>query len=149
MGTRSAVCEPYGDSYRGRYVHWDGYPSYNGRVLWALVHRDGLERVREVLIHQHFEWSSLKLDEVDDTESHYRSAYDFVAGYGNAFRAPTDWWVTPYNDGDTEWRYVLADDALWIYMGFGALPRLVHRVRWDEPEPDWAALESHLYDNAT
>lgn len=59
MGTRSAVCEPHGDSYRGRYVHWDGYPSGVGRALSALVQRDGLEVVRKTIIHDHYGWSSL------------------------------------------------------------------------------------------
>ena len=63
MGTRSAVCEPYGDSYRGRYVHWDGYPTGVGRALLELVARDGLAKVRQTIIHDHYGWSNLKTDQ--------------------------------------------------------------------------------------
>lgn len=34
MGTRSIVAEPHGDGFRGRYVHWDGYPSGVGASLF-------------------------------------------------------------------------------------------------------------------
>lgn len=38
MGTRSVIAEPFGDGFRGRYHHWDGYPSGLGHQLWDLYH---------------------------------------------------------------------------------------------------------------
>lgn len=34
MGTRSVIAEPWGDGFRGRYCHWDGYPSGVGHSLF-------------------------------------------------------------------------------------------------------------------
>lgn len=33
MGTRSTIAYREGDKIRAVYCHWDGYPSYNGRIL--------------------------------------------------------------------------------------------------------------------
>ena len=38
MGTRSAIAEPHGESWRGKYVHWDGYPTARGPELFRLYH---------------------------------------------------------------------------------------------------------------
>ena len=62
MSTHSAICELHGDAVRGRYVHSDGYPTWMGATLWALVQRDGVEVVRQTVIHDHYGWSHLKAD---------------------------------------------------------------------------------------
>lgn len=33
MGTRSFIAQKTEDGYRAIYCHWDGYPSWNGRIL--------------------------------------------------------------------------------------------------------------------
>lgn len=63
MSTRSIVAVPHGDSWRGRYIHSDGYPTARAAQLWALVQRDGLETCRRVLTEEHYGWSSLDPDE--------------------------------------------------------------------------------------
>lgn len=94
MGTRSFVAEPRGDSYAGRYVHWDGYPTHMGATLWRLVERDGLERVRQVLLHEHAGWSNLKADYPDFTGV----VADRNAPYGSPEREL--WvWETCHSDG--------------------------------------------------
>lgn len=53
MSTRSVIAEPNGDGFRGRYHHWDGYPSGVGQTLWGLYHGhfDGdTEAMRQYLI---------------------------------------------------------------------------------------------------
>lgn len=66
MSTRSIVAVPHGDSWRGRYVHSDGYPSGVGADLWKLVERDGLAKVREIIVTgDHYGWSSLSADQPD------------------------------------------------------------------------------------
>jgi hypothetical protein len=62
MSTRATVAEPHGDSWRGRHTHSDGYPTGRGRALWALVARDGLETVRQTIIHDHYGWSFIDPD---------------------------------------------------------------------------------------
>lgn len=186
MGTRSAVCEPHGDSYRGRYAHWDGYPTAMARSLWALVERDGLDVVRQTIIHDHYGWSTINTDQTVSTPRQLRQAerkrdawrkgggfwsplnddplydaYSFsigkndgrfaqVAGYGIAYtteqgQSSPDEWIGPSDDYGTEWRYVLGDDGLWIYVGYGENPRLLSTHRWDEPEPDWETVEKAAY----
>lgn len=49
MSTRSVIAVPYGDSWRGRYHHSDGYPSGVGRELFKLVNEHGLEWTRKTL----------------------------------------------------------------------------------------------------
>lgn len=34
MGTRSFIAHKTADGYRAIYCHWDGYPSWNGRILY-------------------------------------------------------------------------------------------------------------------
>ncbi len=34
MGTRSMIAMRTEDGYRAVYCHWDGYPSWNGRILY-------------------------------------------------------------------------------------------------------------------
>ena len=75
MGTRSVVAIPDGTSWRGRYVHWDGYPEGRIPVLRALVARDGLEVViKTIITGPHYGWSHLdpemppKFDKVPSSE---------------------------------------------------------------------------------
>lgn len=53
MSTRSVIAEPHGDGFRGRYHHFDGYPSGVGAQLWELYHghfTDDGEAMRQYLI---------------------------------------------------------------------------------------------------
>jgi hypothetical protein len=42
MSTRSAIIVKDGDIYRGVFCHWDGYPSWNGKILQE--HYNSLDR---------------------------------------------------------------------------------------------------------
>lgn len=59
MSTRSAVAVVVGDSWRGRYVHSDGYPSHLLPTLLALIERDGKEAVLKKITEDRYGWSSL------------------------------------------------------------------------------------------
>ena len=65
MSTRSVVAIPYGDVWRGRYVHSDGYPTHMGRELFVMVQRYSLETVIDVLTQQHYGWSYLDAEQPD------------------------------------------------------------------------------------
>jgi len=41
MGNRAVIAATYPDGVKGRYVHWDGYPSGVGLAVLAIVQRDG------------------------------------------------------------------------------------------------------------
>lgn len=65
MSTRSLVGIPLNDGVKGRYVHSDGYPTWQARQLRDLVQRDGVEKVIDTVINKHGGWSSLKADQPD------------------------------------------------------------------------------------
>lgn len=48
MGTRSAIILKREDGkYQGIYCHWDGYPSYNGKILFE--NYQDIEKVKELV----------------------------------------------------------------------------------------------------
>lgn len=63
MGTRGVIARQKGDSFEGRYHHWDSYPTGLGSALWELAHnhfRDNLEEMLHVLIDEHpAGWSTI------------------------------------------------------------------------------------------
>lgn len=122
MSTHASIQRP--GAGRGRYVHFDGYPSGVGEQLWAIVKRDGVEKARQVLVDEHGEWRCLHTSTIDTDGA--------VEGYGEFYpeteaNDPAAWW------DDMEWNYVLEDEGLRI-VGTGLLP-------WSDPEPDWRLLD--------
>jgi len=49
MSTRSIIAVQYGDGFRGRYCHSDGYPMHNGRVLFEEVRSAGVDALEAFL----------------------------------------------------------------------------------------------------
>jgi len=47
MGTRSAIVKKTKDGYTGIYCHWDGYPSWNGKILQE--HYNTEDKVEELI----------------------------------------------------------------------------------------------------
>jgi hypothetical protein len=119
MGTRCAVAVPHGDSWRGRYVHWDGYPSAKVPFLQEVVRRDGLETARRTLVEDYYGWSSLSSREIAHSWSS-EPRFASVPGYGEAYttidnQSHPDRWVEPDKpDGGVEYCYVLRDDAIEV-----------------------------------
>lgn len=119
MATRSIVAKPHGNGWYGRYVHWDGAPETRLPILQRMVARDGVARVREVLLHENTSWSSLcdtqtELDENDDADR-----MKAVANYGVAHTdLPSDdeWEFTQENPefAWSEYLYILADDSIVV-----------------------------------
>lgn len=65
MGTPSIIAIPYGDSWRGRSSHWDGYPTWAGKNVWAIVQRDGVEKASRTLTETYYGWSQLNSERPD------------------------------------------------------------------------------------
>ena len=140
MGTRSIIAEPHGDGFRGRYCHWDGHPSWNGVQLAKLVQRDGVERVREVLLHDHGYWSTIDAaaTEADLADHERNGSFQVVPGFGKtsdmrAEECPD--WVTDQDvtSHGAEWGYVIGDREMLVMElpWDGGNPRL---VAYDDPE---------------
>jgi hypothetical protein len=151
MGTRSVVAVQQDDSFKGRYIHWDGYPSGVGEQLLAIIKRDGVERAREVLLGEHYGWSNLDFTQKDGPLRFGLDDGRFTAvqGYGVAYttfkgQSSVDDWIT--NDGDdwgTEWAYILRDDEIVVLERVYPDDGDAHATGWfgvshDNDKVDWA-----------
>lgn len=112
MGTRSIVAIKTGDngSWKGRYVHWDGYPDGVGAAVVAVIERDGVEKAVKVLTEEHYGWSSLNATGGESTDS---TRFTTVDGYGVAYVNDTeqpDEWITDADFGESWCEYVYVID---------------------------------------
>ena len=113
MATRSIIAEPFGDGWRGRYSHWDGYPTVKIPQLKELVIRDGVEKVRQTLLHDNLSWSV-----IDPNYETRETEWKVVEGYGEAHNDIKS--VKWFTQSDTEFAwaeyvYVLGDKAIFAY----------------------------------
>lgn len=141
MGTRSIVAVPTEDGgWKGRYVHWDGYPTGVGLALLKIVQRDGLATARRVLTEDHYGWSSVNAegDPLHDT-GRDAERFEVVPGYGVAYthaEQGDEWLASNGDTGWTEWAYVLHDDHLAVYDLTYSGPRLVGVLPYDHNEDE-------------
>ena len=122
MGTRSVVAIPQGDSWKGRYVHWDGYPSGVGAALLEIrqaAYSDDLPGLIKMLTEDHWYWSTLSGPDGDNKVTPYPDDSRFVAvpGVGIAGtidQAKPDEWINPEDDAGAEWCYVMTDAGIVV-----------------------------------
>ena len=57
MSTRSIIAIPEGDGWKGRYVHYDGYPAGVGQTVWHIVKTAGLAEAARILTSKPIGWS--------------------------------------------------------------------------------------------
>lgn len=148
MSTNSVIGVAVGTGWRGRYVHWDGYPEGVGARVWELIQRDGAVLAVQVLTLEHHGWSQIHRDELGDYDTPSRFAA--VPGYGVAYTDDEhpDEWITP--DGDTwgtEWAYIVGEGSLMVYKYVYPTKRWeqVDTFPLDGPEPDWEATNAAGY----
>lgn len=137
MGTRSIVATRTGEtSWKGRYIHWDGYPEGVGAAIVALINRDGREQVVKTLITDHYGWSNLDLTVTADTPlglGHDDGRFVNVPGYGLAYTteqgqsSPDDWHTeADPEDSWCEFAYVIEDDStVTAYSNTGSAWELI------------------------
>jgi hypothetical protein len=125
MGTRSVIAIPDAEhGWKGRYVHWDGYPTGVGEALRRIVQRDGYTTAVRALTEEHYGWSTLEPDKDPDeplSPGYSDGRFAIVGGYGTAYttaqgQSSADDWVTA--DGDdwgTEWAYLLGEGGMAVY----------------------------------
>lgn len=135
MGTRSvvAVLDEASGLWRGKYVHWDGYPTHLGFQLHAIVYRDGLPAARQQLVHAEQGWSGL--DFQAGKPGHESGPFQprLVPGYGWAYDDLTPERAWRYQDddpGDLEWAYVLHDEGLIVYAPGARGWRRLGQLAW-------------------
>ncbi len=142
MGTRSIIAKQQGDSWAGRYAHWDGYPTHQGASIWAIVQRDGWEQASKTFVDEHFYWSSLNPNMPASEPDEPR--WINVEGYGiagNELQASPNEWYTPedYKDSWCEYVYVIAKAGLMVIRIYDE--KVLGFFRWEEGEPDWQAVQ--------
>jgi hypothetical protein len=138
MGTRSIIAKQQGDSWAGRYAHWDGYPTHHGAHIWRIVKRDGVDKAVATLVDDHFYWSTIDAEQPNVPAEEDR--WEVVEGYGIAGNEPQgspDEWYTPedYRDSWCEYVYVIAKAGMMVIRIYDEA--VLGFFRWDEAEPDW------------
>ena len=88
MGTRSRIGVMHGDKVKSIYCHWDGYLSFNGRILQE--HYDSAKANHLVALG---DLSSLR---AEIGEKHAFSKFDLPAEEVEAFQTLTENWCTFY-----------------------------------------------------
>lgn len=99
------------ESFRGRYVHCEGYPASAGRVLTELLARfdGGIGQLLDVLTIRNYGWSYL--DPKTTADATHVGHSKIVEGVGAAYTdlSPNDWIegrVGHHCPDDIEWAYL-------------------------------------------
>ena len=125
MSTRSIIAEPTATGWQGRYCHWDGYPQAKETELFLLVVRDGVDKVRQTIIHDHLSWSCIDPDKKELGTYDSDGRFKLVEGYGVAHldMEPGEGLFTDKDSdfGWAEYLYILKDDCLEMYDMGGEL----------------------------
>lgn len=125
MATRSMIARPEGDGWRGRYVHFDGYPEGVGRELWAIAHGQFKGREAELvtlLLDAHpAGWSSISSDYDWSLAPGFRIGGDSTGGapvcycHGERAEGALEVGFGLFADrfgerAGCQWAYIVADD---------------------------------------
>lgn len=122
MGTRSVVGVPNGDGFRGRYVHWDGYPEGVGEAVAEIVRRDGADTAVRMITEHHYGWSTLTgaaAPALDASSTDGR--FVAVPGYGIAYTteqgqsSPDEWIDNEDADAWCEWAYAITPTVIQVW----------------------------------
>jgi hypothetical protein len=143
MSTRSIIAIPDGQSWKGRYCHWDGYPANMGMELTAIIRRDGYETAIKVLTEDNRSWSSIKSDQSAT------DAPNDIPGYGTAHNDLDDGedpWLFPNDEDWTEWAYVMNPFGIAVYRRRNGLEdQFVGLFDWED-NLDWTEIQDMIYD---
>lgn len=127
MGTRSVIARQEGDGFKGRYCHWDGYPSHMVPALWNVVAQTFASDVNaalRVLIEDNYGW--LSIDERASANEPLRvglndGRFRQVEGVGIAYTteqgqsSPDEWITHDGGDWGTEYAYALNDVGIAVF----------------------------------
>ena len=125
MSTRSVIATGTADNWKGRYVHWDGYPTAVGRAVQEIMRRDGYAKATKVLLNDHYGWSSVDGQIGGEVpESLQDERFVQVSGYGVAYREdhgesnPDEWFTSDSaNPLWIEWVYILTPTNIVVLKG--------------------------------
>jgi hypothetical protein len=162
MGTRGVIARHTGEGkFKGRYHHWDSYPSGLGKTLFHVRLKEfnsDTEAMLKFLLDDHIGWSS-----INDSDWKEEPGYgeEGPQCYCHGERDELGWWSTEKDASESgcEWAYVFKDTTMLILssytssgnkmigmFGFGdpnATWKCVAMIDLDGEEPDWKAIESN------
>ena len=156
MSTRSVVARPVGDGFSGRYVHWNGYPTYQGATLWQMAKvefKGDVEALLKALIDQGGAWSALGDEQ---TWTAYAKKHPpmpgekqrWVKGLGVKMADKSVELVEWHGEEDNffmdaEWIYVLSggESPIMSVLTGDNPPALIGSFFLEGPEPDWQVVE--------
>ena len=133
MSTRSAIGVQLEDgSIRAVYCHWDGYPRYNGRILY-----ENYERDKVLILMEHGDLSSLGPH--IGTKHDFRERREYECTFYKRDRGETNVDARSYVDEESffqdfgsgaEYHYLMLLGGEWVMRG------------WNKP--DWVCLHDVL-----
>ena len=169
MSTRGAIVRLDSDGWRGRYHHWDSYPSGLGKTLWNLYHghfQKDIPRMLQVLVDEHpAGWSTIVGVDWNLSPGYGHGDRKHPECYCHGDRSEEGWLVTHENASGAGCEYVYGFDegpALVVLSSFcaddgpfagekmiGAFGMGDPKATWKEiarvplegPEPDWGRIE--------
>jgi hypothetical protein len=168
MSTRSIIAVQHGDTFRGRYCHSDGYPTWMGKTLFTEMKAAGVDTLEAFLSEDGLgAWGISYLapgfltdprpmpwDEAGQFPAGKWEDYNFRVYRNRAGEEPSDWMLgTDTMFSGTEWCYVCSVGGLMIgkvcfdkdacedYIKWLAF------VPWLAEDFDWAAVEEEGYNS--
>lgn len=117
MSTRSAVGTLANGEFKGRYVHFDGYPDGVGAALRKIIDREGVARALRVITEENYGWSSLDGSENPTLERGYHDGrFKAIPGYGIAYtevdgQSDPSQWIENVGEWGTEYIYIIMPDG--------------------------------------
>lgn len=137
MGTRSVIAIPTDSGFRGRYCHWDGYPSHQLPALFGIVARLGVDVARRTLTEDHRSWSHLVTPDRPASTDSLLGAGGTLPGVGvfhTDLSAHEDPWITNRDtDSWCEWAHVLNDGGVAVFEATSGAWAHVADVRYRDP----------------
>lgn len=127
MGTHSCIAKPEGDGWRGRYVHWDGYPTGVGVTLVTALteaFKGDLDAMTAKLIdNEPVGWSIIAGADLSQPGCWVDSGdrpNNAPASY-SARGETGDTWITSQDEAfpGVEWVYVLTPSGVMVWEGDG------------------------------
>ncbi len=124
MSTHAIVGTKTATGFRGRYVHFDGYPDAMIPALISILQRDGYDTAVKTITEDHAEWTTLIGETGRHTEP-YRGEVT-VPGYGNADTVRGMWYTEADRNGPAHWAYTLTPTGVevweWLHENHASLP---------------------------
>lgn len=153
MGTRAVIAKPLPDGeWKGRYHHWDGYPSGLGVTLIKAKDEhfggDLDKMITHLIDNEKIGWSTINVENPagppswEDGTAEHVNPQSYTAR-GEKPKGEDGWWIhsTDAEASGTEWAYVLHPEGIDVYIGDGGAFgmgggnfRLLARIPWGDAE---------------